>query len=310
MPTWAEKEQLPPQAQGLLRQWDQIIQVDGLLYHQLFCPDRQEVAHQLLLPEGLKEEVLQQLHQNHGHQGNERTTELVRQQYYWPGMDQEIKNWCQQCQRCTVAKSSQPQVGAPMDHLLAAKPNQILATDFTLLEPSRDGKENVLIMTDVFSKYTQAVPSKDQRATTVADVLVKEWFYRYGVPACLHSDQGRSFESTLVQQLCELYGVQKTRTTPYHPQCERFNRTLHNLLHMLSPSQKSCWPEHPLQLVFNYNTTTHQSTEPGTGHVSDWIAEHRQQLQVAFDGAKECMEAAARQRKECHDRSVLSEPLE
>lgn len=105
-----------------------------------------------------------------------------------------------------------------MGHLLAAEPNQVLAIDFTLLEPAQDGRELVMVMTDVFSKFTQAVPTRDQKATTVAEVLVREWFHRYGVPARLHSDQGRSFESALVQQLCELYGIQKTRTTPYHPQ--------------------------------------------------------------------------------------------
>ncbi|KAG7483506.1 hypothetical protein MATL_G00039130 [Megalops atlanticus] len=56
-------------------------------------------------------------------------------------MYQDIKEWCQKCERCTVAKLSQPQVWAPMGHLLASRPNQIVAIDFTLMEPSHDGKE-------------------------------------------------------------------------------------------------------------------------------------------------------------------------
>lgn len=75
-----------------------------------------------------------------------------------------------------------------MGHLLASRPNEILALDFTLLEPSQNGVENVLVMTDVFSKYTQAVPTRDQRALTVAQVLVSEWFSKFGVPARIHSD--------------------------------------------------------------------------------------------------------------------------
>lgn len=78
--------------------------------------------------------------------------------------------------------------------------------DFTLLEPAQNGMENVLIMTDVFSKFTQAIPTWDQCASTVAQALVTEWFYKFGVPSQLHSDQGRSFESSLNQQLCGLYG--------------------------------------------------------------------------------------------------------
>ena len=43
-------------------------------------------------------------------------------------------------------------------------------------------------MTDVFSKYTLAVPTRDQKASTVAQVLVSEWFFKFGVPARIHSD--------------------------------------------------------------------------------------------------------------------------
>lgn len=134
----------------------------------------------------LKQEVLSQLHQEHGHQGIERTTELVRQRCYWPGMSSDIKQWVLGCQRCQVAKDSGHGSHSFMGHLLASRPNEILAIDFTLLEPSRNGYENVMVMTDVFSKFTVAIPTRDQRAPTVAQVLVSEWFYKFGVPSRLH----------------------------------------------------------------------------------------------------------------------------
>lgn len=103
--------------------------------------------------------------------------------------------------------------------------------DFTILEPSHNGLENVLVMTDILSKFSVAIPTRDQRASTVAQVL--------------HSDQGHSFESSLIQQLCCMYGVTRSHTTPYHPagngQCEWFNRTMHNLLRTLPVSRKRDW---------------------------------------------------------------------
>ena len=105
---------------------------------------------------------------------------------------------------------------------------------FTVLEQSTDGRENVLVVTDVFTKFTQAFPTRDQKADTTAKILFREWFMKYGVLERLHSDQGRNFESDVVAELCKLYGVKRACTTAHHPernaQCEHFNRMLHGFL--------------------------------------------------------------------------------
>lgn len=51
--------------------------------------------------------------------------------------------------------------------------------------------------------------SRDQRASTVAQMLVQHWFHRFGPPSRIHSDQGRNFESMVIQQLCKIYGLKK-----------------------------------------------------------------------------------------------------
>uniref|UniRef100_A0A3B4XMP5 Gypsy retrotransposon integrase-like protein 1 n=1 Tax=Seriola lalandi dorsalis TaxID=1841481 RepID=A0A3B4XMP5_SERLL len=261
-PSREERAQLSRSTLTLLQQWDRLVERDGILYRRVFRPDGAEAVLQLLLPSALIATVLTQVHQEHGHQGVERTLALLRSRCYWPCMSTEVARWCQTCERCQVAKDVRPKAASFMGHLLASRPNEILAIDFTTLEPAQNGVENVLVLTDVFSKYTVAIPTRDQRASTVAKVLVSEWFYKFGVPARLHSDQGRNFESFLIQQLCSLYGVVKSRTTPYHPegngQCERFNRTLHNLLRTLPVSRKRDWNACLPQVAYCYNTTPHQ----------------------------------------------------
>lgn len=337
-PGLEERKLLTKPVLTLLQQWNRFEEREGVLYRKIFRPDGGEVCHQLVLPDVLKEEVWIQLHQQHGHQGVERTSELIRQRCYWPNMLADVTRWCHECERCQLAKDTGPVARAFMGHLLASKPNEILAIDFTMLEPSYCGKENVLVMTDVFSKFSMAVSTRDQRAETVAKVLVEEWFYKYGVPGRIHSDQGRNFESTLIRQLCELYQVKKSRTTPYHPagngQCERFNRTLHNLLRTLPDSRKRDWVSCLSQVIFCYNTTPNQVTgesphylmfgqeprlpvdfllgqvpEPTVGSVHHWVLEHRRRLQVAFEGAQGRLKAAAARRKNLHDQHVRDQPL-
>ena len=75
-----------------------------------------------------------------------------------------------------------------MTSIIASKPLEVLAMNFTQLKLASDGRENVLVLTDIFTIFTVAVPTRDQKASTVVKTLVREWFLVYGVPKRIHSD--------------------------------------------------------------------------------------------------------------------------
>ena len=124
--------------------------------------------------------------------------------------------------------------------------------------------ENVLVITDHFTRYALAYPSKTQTAQATARILWDNFICHYGFPEKFISDQGRSFESDLIKELCKIAGVQKLHTTPYHPQgneqCERFNSTLCNMLGTLSEEEKSDWKSYLGCMTHAYNCTKHAST--------------------------------------------------
>lgn len=123
---------------------------------------------------------------------------------------------------------------------------------------------NVLVITDHYMRYAQAFPSQNQKAQTVAKFLVDKYFLHYGLPARIHSDQGRDFESQLIKELLTMMGIRKSRTTPYHPQGdpqpERFNRTLLSMLGTLGCEKKRQCSRHVGYLVHAYNSTKCDAT--------------------------------------------------
>ena len=135
---------------------------------------------------------------------------------------------------------------------------------FLTLESSKGGFESILVVADHFTKYSQVYPTRNQTARTTAQVLYHNFFVHYGFPARLHSDQGRNFEGKVTKELCALGGIQKSRTTPYHPmgngQCERFNCTLLEMLGTLEQQQKADWKTHVAPLVHIYNCIKHDTT--------------------------------------------------
>ena len=104
----------------------------------------------------------------------------------------------------------------------------------------------------------------DSEATTVARLLVNEFICRFGVPEQLHTDQGRNFEYTLIKQICQLLGIRKTCTTPYHPQSdgmvERFNRTLLSMLSIAVEESEGDWHLKIPTIMFAYRSSVHEST--------------------------------------------------
>ena len=93
---------------------------------------------------------------------------------------------------------------------------------------------NVLVITDHFTKCVQAFATPEQTVQIIAKTLWKQYLVHYGWPSQIMTDQGRSFESSLIKELCTLAQTKKIRTTLYRPEsngaCERFNATLINMI--------------------------------------------------------------------------------
>lgn len=125
--------------------------------------------------------------------------------------------------------------------------------------------ENVLIMTDVFSKYTHAVPIHDQWGSTLYKGI-RQWMVLQGRTRSYPPWPRQHFESNLIQQLCSMYGTEKSHATPYQQagngQCEWTNHTLHNLLSNLPGTKNSDCSCYLPQVTFSYTTPQRTGESP------------------------------------------------
>ncbi|KAK4295125.1 hypothetical protein Pmani_032308 [Petrolisthes manimaculis] len=126
------------------------------------------------------------------------------------------------------------------------------------------GNRFICVIMDYFTKWPEAYALPNHEAGTVAEVLVDQFFTRFGVPRELHSDQGREFESRVFHECCELLGIHKTRTTPLRPQSdgmvERFNRTLADELAKYCDESQRDWDIKLPVLLMAYRSGVHEAT--------------------------------------------------
>ena len=161
----------------LLLQYDKLVIKNGVLCRVIV--DEGSEYLQLVLPNNLQYRVFVSVHEGAGHQGFERTLALVKERCYWPSMASDIENWMKHCNQCLVTKAPYAGIKVKQGTIIAKNPMELVCVDFTKMDPSARGDENVLVITDAFSKFTQCVVTPNQKALTVAKALVDKWFIPY-----------------------------------------------------------------------------------------------------------------------------------
>ena len=92
----------------------------------------------------------------------------------------------------------------------------MLAVDVLEVPISTHGNRYLLVAQDYFTKWAEAFPIPDQTAKHITNILIG-LCATMGLPQIIHSDQGRNFESAILHQTLQAFGVTKSHTSAYHP---------------------------------------------------------------------------------------------
>ena len=189
---------LTKEDQLMKKKFDSLTLRRGVLYREV--RNKNDKTYQLVLPQCYIEDVLRGLHTDIGHPGRDRTLTLLRERFYWPNMTADVDKFISKCDRCIRRKSS-TNVRSELININSTYPLELVCMDFLTLEMSKGGFGNILVITDHFTKFATAIPTKNQTAKTTAEALYNNFILNYGIPTKLHSDQGPNFESEIIKEL-------------------------------------------------------------------------------------------------------------
>ena len=229
---------------------------DGLVFFQSRCyvpPDQD-----------LRREVVRRYHDLRpmGHPGQFGTLELLRREYWWPGMSVFVRNYVQGCAACQQSKPNTHPTSPPLMPIPAkanARPFETTTIDFITDLPPSNGFDSIMVMADHdATKGVILSPcSKTIDALETTRLIHRDLYKRFGLPSRIISDRGPQFASKVFQELTKLLGVKSSLSTAYHPQTdggtERMNQEIEAYLRAFCGNNATTWADYLPDIEFTHN---------------------------------------------------------
>lgn len=185
-------------------------------------------------------------HDEAGHGSLEFIVNVLRDVYNvaWPGMHLDAAQCCQDCLVCLKWNRS-ALVYYPAQSIRAYAPWTYIQFDLAEVSTTttEGGAKHLMIVVDLFTRFTFAFSLVQKDAHTIADVL-HELFAVEGVPAVVYCDQ--EFHGDVYKVLFETYEIQTFFSTPYHKKTngvvERAIQSYQDVLRKLQDREQQDWP--------------------------------------------------------------------
>ena len=256
----------------IFRVWKKLTLFQGALYHHHTPMGKLEDILQFMVPTAHQVAAMNGCHWDAGNQDQQQTLCLLHDWFWWPGMAMQMQKAISSCKQFIQHEGSHAK--APVQPIIVTTPLELLHVDFASIETMMEVDQppnvvNLLVFCNHFMKHVIAYITPHQTAKSFAKFLCQGYIPIFGAPAKLLSDWGANFESNIIRGLCELMGIWKVRTSPYHAhtngQVEWTHQMLLCMIGKLSKDQKADWPKHLLSLCML--TTLWDWWSPDTGHI-------------------------------------------
>ena len=152
---------------------DTFTHMKGLLDKHITDSDKQFLA--LVIPKSWKYTVLVEAHTKLGHQGNSHTYCLIKRQYYWKGMNKDIRKYIANCILCQQEKAKVQQYPLQITEIPDRPFNKIAIDLVTECENSTSGNKHILTIIDHLTGWPEAFPMPDKSADTIVSTFINEY---------------------------------------------------------------------------------------------------------------------------------------
>ena len=192
-------------------------------------PDQDGMGRVLVPPE-MRLRLIQTVHSQRVHPGQNKTVATLKEDYYWPKMTADAKRYVKACETCQKVKSSK----IPKYHHLKLPVTARLKTlHMDVVGPVKRSKGQpvfLITMIDRFTRFSEAAITRQHKASTIKTILYNYWISRYGPPHLLITDNGPEFRSEEFNRYLRFNGIEHRYTTPYHPQTNGMVERMHGTL--------------------------------------------------------------------------------
>ena len=202
--------------------------------------------------------ICQEMHEE-GHQSWSATAMLLKKEYYAPHLMEITKSIVSGCDICKRYAQRMKKLVELLSQFQGFHPFAQVSMDFIgPLEKTASGNKHIMLIVDHNTQYAVAVALPDTSAELIGVVLVKELFYKFGLPDILGSDKASYSITEMLKNAYERLQIFKRSSLSYHPQTsglvEKTNGTIMKMLKK-TLNQKKDWDVLLDEVFFFYNTT-------------------------------------------------------
>eukprot|EP00833_Pecoramyces_ruminatium_P000433 jgi/Orpsp1_1/1174465/evm.model.c7180000050226.1 len=215
-------------------------------------------------------EILMKYHEspNAGHLGIKRTLELITRNFWWPKIQDDVKNFVSSCENCARNKINRHRRYGLLQPLeTPERPWKSIEIDFLCGLPNSKGFTTLMVVVDRFSKMIHLIPFKDvPNAQQTAKAFMKYIYKLHGFPSDIYTDRGTQFTSALWNEFMNICNIRlKIATTDHHEtvgQVERCNSFIEQYLRLYSRAYyHDDWVDWIHLAEFAYNNSVNESTK-------------------------------------------------